>query len=138
MSVNKAIILGNVTAQPEIRSTNDGREIANFSIATNEKWKDKSGNPQERVEYHRIVIFSQGLVGVVKNYVSKGTKIYIEGKIQTRKWTDNNGVDKYSTEIVLNGFDAKLVLLNSKKQDDNYNPQQTNQEPEEYGSDIPF
>jgi single-strand DNA-binding protein len=138
MSVNKAIILGNVTAQPEIRSTNDGREIANFSIATNEKWKDKSGNPQERVEYHRIVIFSQGLVGVVKNYVSKGTKIYIEGKIQTRKWTDNNGVDKYSTEIVLNGFDAKLVLLNSKKHDDNYNPAQTNQEPEEYGSDIPY
>ena len=115
MSVNRVILLGNVTAQPEIRSTNDGRELANFSLATNEKWKDKSGNPQERVEYHRIVVFNQGLVNVVKNYVKKGAKLYIEGQLQTRKWTDKSGIDKYTTEIVLQNFNSTLQIISSNK-----------------------
>ena len=114
MSVNKVIILGNVTAQPEIRNTNDGREIVNFSIATNEKWKSKDGTKNEKVEYHRIVVFSQGLVNVIKNYVKKGSKLYIEGQLQTRKYTDSNGVDKYITEIVLQNYNSNLIMLNSK------------------------
>ena len=126
MSVNKATILGNVTAQPEIRSTNDGREIANFSIATNEKWEAKDGTPKEKVEYHRIVVFNQGLVNLVKNYVKKGSKLYVEGQLQTRKWTDNNGVDKYTTEIVLQNYNSNLKILNtvekqeSVEESDNY------------------
>lgn len=134
MSVNKATILGNVTAQPEIRSTNGGTEIANLSIATNEKWKDKSGNPQKRVEYHRIVIFNQGIVGIVKRFVKKGSKLYIEGQLQTRKWTDKNGVDRYSTEICLNNFGSSLVLL------DHHIDKQVEEveEVEEMNDTIPF
>jgi len=112
MSVNKAIIVGNVTKDPEIRSASNGQEIATFSIATNQKWKGKDGSPQERVEWHRVVVFSQGLVGIVKNYVKKGSKLYIEGQLQTRKWTDKNGVDKYTTEIVLQNFNSTLQILN--------------------------
>lgn len=115
MSVNKVILVGNVTKDPELRSTSDGREIANFSVATSEKWKDKQGKQQEKVEYHRIVVFSQGLVGIVKNYVKKGSKLYIEGSLHTRKWTDNNGVEKYSTEIVLQNFNSTLQILSSAK-----------------------
>ena len=113
-SVNKAVILGNVTATPDIRSTQDGKEIASFSVATNQKWKTKDGTPQEKVEYHRIVIFSQGLVGIIKNYVKKGSKLYLEGSLQTRKWTDKEGVEKYTTEIILQGFNSKLLMLDSK------------------------
>tara|TARA_R100000734_G_C3307358_1_gene97938 strand:- start:184 stop:573 length:390 start_codon:yes stop_codon:yes gene_type:complete len=110
--LNKVTLIGNITKDPDIRQTSDGRELANFSLATNEKWKAKDGTPKEKVEYHKISVFSQGLVGVVKNYVKKGTKLYIEGQLQTRKWTDNNGVDKYTTEIVLQNFNSNLQLLN--------------------------
>ena len=111
--INKVILLGNLGKDPEIRSTSDGREIANFSMATTESWKDKNtGEKRDKTEWHRVVVFSQGLVGIVKNYVKKGSKLYIEGQLQTRKWTDNNGVDKYTTEIVLQNFNSTLQILN--------------------------
>ena len=115
MSINKVILVGNVGQDPEIRSTSDGREIANFSLATSESWKDKnSGEKRDKTEWHRVVIFSQGLVGVIKNYVKKGTKLYIEGQLQTRKWTDKDGIEKYTTEIVLQNFNSTLQILDSK------------------------
>ncbi|MFT6333144.1 MAG: single-strand DNA-binding protein [Lentimonas sp.] len=115
MSVNKVILVGNLGQDPEIKSTNDGRELATFSLATSEFWKDKNtGEKRDKTEWHRIVVFSQGLVGIIKNYVKKGSKIYIEGQLQTRKWTDNSGVEKYTTEIVLQNFNSSLQLLDSK------------------------
>lgn len=115
MSINKVILVGNVGQDPEIRSTQDGREIASFSIATSESWKDKAtGEKKEKTEWHRLVIFSQGLVGVVRNYVKKGTKLYIEGSLQTRKWTDKDGAEKYTTEIVLQNFNSTLQILDSR------------------------
>ena len=114
MSINKVILLGNVGGDPEIRNTSDGREIASFSLATTEYWKDKNtGERKDKTEWHRIAVFSQGLVGIVKNYVKKGSKLYIEGQLQTRKWTDANGVDKYNTDVVLQGFNATLQMLDS-------------------------
>ena len=116
MSINKVILVGNVGQDPEIRVTQDGREIANFSLATTESWKDKSsGEKKERTEWHRVAIFSQGLVGIAKSYIKKGSKIYIEGCLQTRKWTDNNGVEKYSTEIVLQNYNSTLQILDSRE-----------------------
>ncbi len=114
-SVNKVILVGNCGRDPEIRSTQDGREIANLAIATSESWKDKnSGERKEKTEWHRVAIFNEGLVNVVKNYVKKGSKLYIEGQLQTRKWTDKDGHEKYSTEIVLQGFSSVLTMLDSK------------------------
>ncbi len=116
MSINKVILVGNVGTDPEIRNTNDGREIASFSLATSESWKDKNtGEKKDKTEWHRLVVFSQGLVGIVKNYVKKGSKLYIEGQLQTRKWTDNSGVDKYTTEIVLQNFNSTLQILDSNR-----------------------
>ena len=115
MSINKVILIGNVGTDPEIRNTNDGKEIASFSLATSESWKDKnSGEKKEKTEWHRLVVFSQGLVGIVKNYVKKGSKLYIEGQLQTRKWTDKDGADKYTTEIVLQGFNSTIQLVGGK------------------------
>jgi single-strand DNA-binding protein len=115
MSINKVILVGNVGQDPEIRSTQDGRELANFSLATSENWKDKSsGEKKEKTEWHRVVVFSQGLVSVIRNYVKKGTKLYIEGSLQTRKWTDAQGVEKYTTEVVLQNFNSTLQILDSK------------------------
>ncbi len=112
MSINKVILVGNVGQDPEIRTTQDGREIANFSLATSESWKDKnSGEKKDKTEWHRIVIFSQGLVGIVKNYVKKGNKLYIEGALQSRKWTDNQGNEKTTTEIVLQNYSSVLQIL---------------------------
>lgn len=114
-SVNKVILVGNLGRDPEIRSTQDGREIANLTIATSDSWKDKNtGERKERTEWHRIVIFSEGLVNVAKNYLRKGSKIYVEGQLQTRKYTDASGVEKYSTEVVLQGFSSTLTMLDSK------------------------
>lgn len=122
MSVNKVILVGNVGGDPEIRSTADGREIANFSLATTESWKDRNtGEKQSKTEWHKIVIFSQGLVGIVKNYVKKGSQLYIEGQLQTRKWTDNQGIDKYTTEVVLQNFNSALQMLGSRNSSDNNN-----------------
>ena len=116
MSINKVILVGNVGQYPEIRTLSDGREIANFSLATSESWKDKStGEKKEKTEWHRLVIFSQGLVNIVKNYVKKGTKLYVEGSVQTRKWTDAQGVEKFTTEIVLQNFNSSLQILDSRE-----------------------
>lgn len=116
--LNKVMIIGNLGKEPEIRSTQDGREIANLTVATNESWTDKnSGQKKERVEFHRVSVFSPGLVKVVKAYLSKGSKVFIEGQLQTRKWQDNSGQDRYSTEIVLQGFNGNLIMLSGKKQD---------------------
>lgn len=115
MSINKVILVGNVGQDPEVRTTQDGREIANFSLATSESWKDKAtGEKRDKTEWHRVVIFSQGLVNIVKNYVKKGSKIYIEGSLQTRKWTDPQGVEKFTTEIALQNFNSTLQILDSR------------------------
>ncbi len=115
MSINKVILVGNVGQDPEIRTTQDSREIATFSLATSDSWKDKSsGEKKEKTEWHRVVIFSQGLVGIAKSYVKKGTKLYIEGQLQTRKWTDSNGAEKYTTEIVLQNYNSTLQILDGK------------------------
>lgn len=117
-SLNKVTLIGNLGKDPEVRTTQDGREIANLTLATSQSWKDKrTGERKERTEWHRIVCFSEGLVGVIKSYVKKGSKIYVEGQLQTRKWVDDNGVEKYSTEVVLQGYNATLILLDGKKPD---------------------
>ena len=114
-SLNKVTLIGNVGGDPEIRSTSEGKEIGTFSLATSDSWKDKmTGEKREKTEWHRIVVFSEGLVNIIKNYVHKGSKVYIEGVLQTRKWTDNNNVEKYSTEVVLQGFSSQLILLDPK------------------------
>ena len=111
-SVNKVILVGNVGKDPEIRRTNDGRPIANLSLATSESWRDKAtGEKKEKTEWHRVVIFSEPLCKVVEQYVKKGAKLYIEGALQTRKWTDKDGVEKYSTEVVIQGFNGSLTML---------------------------
>jgi single-strand DNA-binding protein len=115
-SLNKVTLIGNLGRDPEIRSTQNGKEIANFSIATTENWKDKStGERKEKTEWHRIVVFSEGLVNVIKNYVKKGSKVYIEGALQTRKWTDKEGKEKETTEIVLQGFNSVLLMLDGRR-----------------------
>ncbi len=112
--LNKVTLIGNLGKDPEIRSTNKGEEIANFSLATTERWKDKNtGEKKEKTEWHKIVVFNKNLVDLIKNYVKKGSKIYIEGQLQTKKWTDNNGIDKYITEIILQNYNSTLILLNS-------------------------
>ncbi|MDJ1257387.1 MAG: single-stranded DNA-binding protein [Candidatus Midichloria sp.] len=118
-SLNKVILIGNVGRDPEIRTTQDGREIASFSLATSEAWRDKgSGEKKEKVEWHKVVIFQPHLVGVVKNYVHKGSKIYLEGSLQTRKWTDPNGVEKYTVEVVLQPYSGTLLLLDARPNDE--------------------
>src|SRR6186713_3394119 len=111
-SVNKVILVGNLGKDPEIRRTQDGRPIANLSVATSESWRDKNtGERKEKTEWHRVVIFSEGLCKIAEQYLKKGSKVYLEGALQTRKWTDQAGVEKYSTEVVLQGFNAVMVLL---------------------------
>ena len=118
-SVNKVILVGNVGNQPEIRiSQTGGNEIANFSIATSERWKDKnSGELKEKTDWHRVVVFAPGLVNIIKNYVKKGSKVYIEGKLQTREYQDKEGVKKYTTEVILTQYNSTLTLLDSRNND---------------------
>lgn len=114
-SVNKVILVGNLGKDPEIRRTQDGKPIANLSIATSETWRDKnSGERKEKTEWHRVVIFNEGLCKVAEQYLKKGAKVYIEGALQTRKWTDQSGVEKYSTEVVLQGFNSTLTMLDGR------------------------
>ncbi|HKF72971.1 MAG TPA: single-stranded DNA-binding protein [Stellaceae bacterium] len=114
-SVNKVILVGNVGRDPEIRSTQDGTRVANLSLATSENWRDKNtGERKERTEWHRVVIFNERLVDVVEKYVKKGSKLYLEGALQTRKWTDNTGAEKYTTEVVLQRFRGELTMLDSR------------------------
>jgi single-strand DNA-binding protein len=111
-SVNKVILIGNLGADVEIRRTQDGRPIANLTVATSESWRDKnSGERKEKTEWHRVCIFNEGLCKVAENYLKKGSKVYIEGQLQTRKWQDQSGADKYSTEVVLQGFNGNLTML---------------------------
>jgi single-strand DNA-binding protein len=111
-SVNKVILIGNLGADPEIRRTQDGRPIANLRLATSETWRDRNtGERKERTEWHRVVIFNENLCKVVEQYVKKGSKVYVEGQLQTRKWQDQSGQDRYSTEVVLQGFNAQLTML---------------------------
>ncbi|HET9813448.1 MAG TPA: single-stranded DNA-binding protein [Sphingomicrobium sp.] len=109
--VNKVILVGNLGADPEARSLNNGGEVVNMRVATSENWKDREGNRQERTEWHNVVIFNENLGRVAKSYLRKGSKVYLEGQIQTRKWTDNTGNDRYTTEVVLQRFRGELVLL---------------------------
>jgi len=112
--VNKVILVGNLGADPEARSLNNGGEVVNMRVATSESWKDKSGERQERTEWHNVVIFNENLGRVAKSYLRKGSKVYLEGQIQTRKWSDKDGNDRYTTEVVLQRFRGELVLLDSR------------------------
>jgi single-strand DNA-binding protein len=114
-SVNKVILVGNLGADPEIRRTQDGRPIANLRVATSDTWRDKAtGERREKTEWHRVVIFSEGLCRIAEQYLKKGSKVYIEGQLQTRKWQDQSGQDKYSTEVVLQGFNSALTMLDGR------------------------
>ncbi len=111
-SVNKVILIGNLGADPEVRRTQDGRPIANLRVATSESWRDKTtGERREKTEWHRVVIFNEGLAKIAEQYLKKGSKVYLEGALQTRKWQDQQGQDRYSTEVVLQGFNAQLTML---------------------------
>ncbi|MBB36228.1 MAG: single-stranded DNA-binding protein [Hirschia sp.] len=114
-SVNKVILVGNLGRDPEIRQMPSGGSIANLSVATSENWKDRNtGERREKTEWHRVVVFSEGLVRVCENYLKKGSKLYLEGQLETRKWTDNSGVEKYTTEIVLRNFNSNLTMLDGR------------------------
>ena len=113
--VNKVILVGNLGADPEARSLNSGGEVVNMRVATSESWKDRDGNRQERTEWHNVVIFNENLGRVAKSYLRKGSKVYLEGQLQTRKWQDQSGNDKYTTEVVLQRFRGELVLLDSRE-----------------------
>ena len=145
-SVNKVILVGNVGADPEIRRTQAGTPIANLRLATSESWRDRnSGERKEKTEWHSVVVFSEGLCKVVEAYVKKGSKVYVEGQLQTRKWQDQSGNDRYSTEVVLQGFNATLTLLDSPSSEPRQSRPQE-QERDSYGNgfsldlddDIPF
>ena len=117
-SVNKVILIGNLGADPEIRHTQDGRPIANLRIATSESWRDKaSGERREKTEWHRVVIFNEGLAKIAEQYLKKGSKVYLEGSLQTRKWEDQQGQERYTTEVVLQGFNAQLTMLDGRQRD---------------------
>ena len=114
-SVNKVILVGNLGADPEVRRLQDGRMMVNLSIATSESWRDKqSGERREKTEWHRVVIFNEGLAKIAEQYLRKGSKIYVEGQLQTRKWEDQNGQERYSTEVVLQGFNSALTMLDTR------------------------
>ena len=114
-SVNKVILIGNLGADPEIRRTQDGRPIANLRVATSETWRDKAtGERREKTEWHRVVIFNEGLCRIAEQYLKKGSKVYLEGQLQTRKWQDQQGQDRYSTEVVLQGFNSQLTMLDRR------------------------
>jgi single-strand DNA-binding protein len=149
-SVNQVTILGNVGKDPEVRSLQNGGKLANLTVATEESWKDKaSGEKKSQTEWHRVVIFNPGLVGVVEQYVKKGSKIYLQGKLQTRKWTDQSGTERYSTEVVIPQFGGSLVLLTKQdgggsQQREERQPDRKSEQQQTYGGggdlddDIPF
>jgi len=147
-SVNKVILIGNVGRDPEIRVTQDGKELVNLSLATSDSWKDKhSGERREKTEWHRVVIFNESLVNIVKNYVKKGSKLYIEGSLQTRKWSDQSGHERHSTEIILQNFNSTLTILDSPKSHEHHDHKSrssfvhdegNNGKYEELDDEIPF
>jgi single-strand DNA-binding protein len=114
-SVNKVILVGNLGADPEVRQTQDGRPIVNLRVATSDSWRDKAtGERREKTEWHRVVIFNEGLCRIAEQYLKKGSKVYLEGSLQTRKWQDQSGQDRYSTEVVLQGFNSALTMLDAR------------------------
>jgi single-strand DNA-binding protein len=114
-SVNKVILVGNLGKDPEVRRMQNGNPVVNLSVATSDSWRDKAtGERKEKTEWHRVVIFSEGLAKVAEQYLKKGSKVYIEGALQTRKWTDKDGIEKYSTEVVLQGFNSNLTMLDGR------------------------
>ena len=150
-SVNKVILLGNIGKNPDIKSTQNGSKLASFSIATSKRWKDKQTQEyKDKTEWHKVVVFGEGLVDIVDKYVKKGSKIYIEGELQTRKWQDQTGNDRYTTEIVLQGFNSTLTLLDNKgnstsvseKSEENIvknnTPESQNEKDSSIDDDIPF
>lgn len=144
-SVNKVILVGNLGKDPDIRTMQSGKEMATFSLATSESWFDKaSGTRSEKTEWHNIVIFSEGLVKIVKDFVRKGSKVYIEGSLRTRKWVDQNNNDRYATEVVLQNFNSALTLLDSKNttsteyKSNEYKNESTNNEYKNYSKEDEF
>jgi single-strand DNA-binding protein len=144
-SVNKVTLVGNIGRDPEIRNTQDGRKVATLSLATSESWKDRqSGERKEKTEWHRVVIFNENLAEIAEKYVRKGSKVYLEGQLQTRKWTDQSGAEKYSTEIVLQRYRGDLTLLDGRRADDEPQnegaeyPPRTPQKPSDLDDEIPF
>jgi single-strand DNA-binding protein len=139
-SVNKVILVGNLGADPEARSLNNGGEVVNMRVATSETWKDREGNRQERSEWHNVVIFNENLAKVAKSYLRKGSKVYLEGQLQTRKWQDQSGTDRYTTEVVLQRYRGELVLLDSKREPDGSQgaPMQRSSYDDDLDSDVPF
>jgi single stranded DNA-binding protein (ssb) len=150
-SVNKVILVGNLGNDPEVRTMQNGSKVVNLSLATSESWKDKnSGEKREKTEWHRVVIFAEGLARIAEQYLRKGSKVYLEGQLQTRKWQDQSGADKYSTEVVLQNFNSSLVLLDGHQGEGQgaSQPRQQEQrrpmsnapafEPGGFDSDIPF
>ncbi len=129
MAINKVILVGNVGKDPEVRTMSNGNDVATFSLATTDVWKDKTTHERkEKTEWHRIVVYSPGLANIVKLYVKKGTKLYIEGALQTRKWVGNDGLEKYTTEVVLQGFNAVLQILDSRSSSSNSSSSYSNNE----------
>ena len=142
-SVNKVILVGNLGNKPEIRTMQNGSKIANLSIATSETWKDRStGERKEKTEWHNVVIFNEALAGVVERYVKQGSKLYIEGQHQTRKWSDKEGVERYSSECVLQGFNGTLILPdkidNPQRQEPSQQQEQQPSNEKEFDDAIPF
>jgi len=113
-SINKVILVGNLGRDPEVRMTQNGAKVVNMRLATSEQWKDRDGNRQERTEWHSIVIFNDHLAGIAERFLHKGSKIYVEGQLQTRKWTDQQGVEKYTTEVMLGKFRGDIQMLDSR------------------------
>ena len=149
-SLNKVLLIGRLGNDPEIKQMSNGKNVARLSVATSETWKDKnSGERKEKTEWHRVVIFNEGLVGVVQQYLKKGSQVYIEGQIQTTKYTDNNGQEKYSTQIILQGYNSTLTMLgssssggriddNSMNQDSSSLPSDNNVSSNEMDDEVPF
>lgn len=148
-SMNEVQLMGNLGANPEVRNLPSGGKVVNLSIATSEKWKDKNtGEQREKTEWHRVVIFQEGIAGVAEKYLKKGSKVFVRGALQTRKWQDQSGQDKYSTEVVLQGFNCVLKLLDGRpvdgqsggvqQQEQQQRPQASRPEPAPVDDDIPF
>ncbi len=149
-SLNKVLLIGRLGNDPEIKQMTNGKSVARLSVATSETWKDKnSGERKEKTEWHRVVIFNEGLVGVVQQYLKKGSQVYIEGQIQTTKYTDNNGQEKYSTQIILQGYNSTLTMLgasnasgkiedSSMNQDSSSLPSDNNVSSNELDDEVPF
>ena len=145
-SLNKVMLIGNLGANPEIRSMQNGGRVCNLSIATSQSWKDKNtGERREKTEWHRVTIYNEGLVGVIEQYLKKGSKVFIEGSLETRKWQDQNGQDRYTTEVVLKNYNGNLTMLDSRNDNPNQpqnaniaQPQQAQQTPDPFEDDIPF